>query len=275
MLKYKNTFINNDLERYSVYMAKVARHKANINTQTVNLVDVIRKYAPSVHYKGVYDITYEEMWNKILDNNKSFSKKLMPVVDTSGSMTSYNAIPYYTAMSFGLFLAEKNVGPYNGKMILFSSEPEYIDVSNDKTLMDKINHYHKYSDFSNTDIAKTMELILNTAIENKLSQDDIPDVIIFSDMEFDSIISKNKYSKLFKVISAKFNDAGYKLPNITFWNIASRTNTIPIVENENGVKLISGYSQHIIDMILSDKLDPYEVLLEKLMSERYDVVKTI
>jgi hypothetical protein len=48
-----------------------------------------------------------------------------------------------------------------------------------------------------------------------------------------------------------------------------------IVENENGVKLISGYSQHIIDMILSDKLDPYEVLLEKLMSERYDVVKTI
>ncbi|MBR3535524.1 MAG: hypothetical protein IKN85_06825, partial [Oscillospiraceae bacterium] len=44
---------------------------------------------------------------------------------------------------------------------------------------------------------------------------------------------------------------------------------IPVKENEMGVALVSGFSPTVCEMVLSDKLDPWELLLEKINSERY------
>ena len=66
---------------------------------------------------------------------------------------------------------------------------------------------------------------------------------------------------------------GYFLPKMVFWNICSRTGTIPVTENEMGVSLLSGFSQSIMDMLLSRKLDPLEILLEKLNAPRYNLVR--
>ena len=63
------------------------------------------------------------------------------------------------------------------------------------------------------------------------------------------------------------------MPSLTFWNICGRTNTVPLQENELGVHLLSGFSQAIVDMAFSTKLDPYECLIERLNSERYDMVE--
>jgi hypothetical protein len=79
--------------------------------------------------------------------------------------------------------------------------------------------------------------------------------------------------KLLKKIEHKWNINGYKLPKLIFWNVNSRTCTIPLTENENGVVLVSGFSSTISKMVLSEKLDPYEVILEQLNSERYKNIK--
>ena len=65
------------------------------------------------------------------------------------------------------------------------------------------------------------------------------------------------------------------MPRLIFWNVASRTNTIPLKENELGVALISGFSTNLVKMVMSEKNDPYECLLETLNSPRYLPIKTV
>lgn len=43
-------------------------------------------------------------------------------------------------------------------------------------------------------------------------------------------------------------------------------------QNENGVALISGFSPNVASMIMSEKLNPYECLVETLTSERYQPI---
>lgn len=54
-----------------------------------------------------------------------------------------------------------------------------------------------------------------------------------------------------------------------FWNVNSRTGTIPVKENELGVALVSGFSVNVVKMVMSGKTEPFECLLEVLNSERY------
>ena len=77
---------------------------------------------------------------------------------------------------------------------------------------------------------------------------------------------------LFDEIKEKYKNAGYDLPKLIFWNVNSRTKTIPMIENELGVTLVSGFSQNVLKMVMSNKYNPYEVLMETLDSERYDAV---
>lgn len=84
----------------------------------------------------------------------------------------------------------------------------------------------------------------------------------------------NKYTEmLFKKIEKKWNKAGYQLPKLIFWNVASRTNTIPLTQNNNGVILVSGFSPAITKMVLSEELDPYKALVKELMKDRYKEIK--
>ena len=84
----------------------------------------------------------------------------------------------------------------------------------------------------------------------------------------------NKYTEiLFKKIEKKWDKAGYKLPKLIFWNVASRTNTIPLTQNKNGVILVSGFSPAITKMVLSEEVDPYKALVKELMKDRYKEIK--
>lgn len=64
-----------------------------------------------------------------------------------------------------------------------------------------------------------------------------------------------------------------KLPRLVFWNVNSRTNTIPVVENDLGVVLVSGFSTNIVKMVLSGKTDPWETLCDTLNSSRYQPIE--
>ena len=99
-------------------------------------------------------------------------------------------------------------------------------------------------------------------------------------MEFDSAQkgwglhnAKVLTNSLFKNIESLYNSVGYKLPKLIFWNVNSRTKTIPLTTNELGVVLISGFSQNTLKMVMSNKLNPYDVLIDTITSPRYDKVK--
>ena len=73
----------------------------------------------------------------------------------------------------------------------------------------------------------------------------------------------------FKSAQKKFAAHGYKLPQIVFWNVASRNRQQPVTQNEQGVALISGATPRLFSMVAEGILSPYAFMMEVLGNERY------
>ncbi|MBQ8883457.1 MAG: DUF2828 family protein, partial [Oscillospiraceae bacterium] len=89
-----------------------------------------------------------------------------------------------------------------------------------------------------------------------------------SDMEFNSCVRNASVSN-FENAKRKYAEKGYKLPEIVFWNVASRKLQQPVTKNEQGVALVSGCTPRIFSMVTSGDMSPYKVMLEVIGSERY------
>lgn len=288
-LLYKEAFIRHDEERRKKYLYDLKNGNAKINSAVAFPYDIIHKYS-NLDYCSLInkkDETLEAMWKALPDYINGEGGDTICMMDGSGSMTLNVGKSSITclevAQSLAIYFAEKMKGAFNNKFITFSDNPQLVSFNPNWNLYQKINKCAEYCEVANTNIEKAFDLILKTAIHNNLSQEDMPkNLLILSDMEFDRGVTISNYNSrdfnaccktLFDEINQKFNEKGYKMPRIVFWNICSRTNTVPIQENENGVALISGFSPTIASMVFSAKLDPYEVLVEKLNSERYNPVE--
>lgn len=198
---------------------------------------------------------------------------MMCSVDPNSSITALEV-----ATALAIYFSERCSGEFKDNFITFSSRPELIDLSACSSLAEKIRRCYAENDCSNTDIEKTFDLILQTAINTNMKQEDMPkNILIISDMEFDQATysygwggsASTVNETLFKTIGRKFEKAGYQLPRLVFWNVNSRTGTIPVKENALGVALVSGFSVNVAKMVLSGELDPYKCLIEQLDTERY------
>jgi hypothetical protein len=204
-------------------------------------------------------------------------------VDNNSGVTALEV-----ANALAIYFAEHSSGQFKDKYITFSENPQFVDFSNCDTLHDKLQTALAHDEIENTNIEKVFDLILTTAINNHMTQEDLPkNILIISDMEFDSCATcsatrKDRWgysprvrpdNRLFDVIAQKYAAAGYQIPRLVFWNVNSRTGTIPVKENDLGVALVSGFSVNVAKMVMSGKLDPFECLLETLNSERYAPVE--
>lgn len=272
-LRYSNAFDNHDKERHNQYLDSLKNNVSGVkmNAKVLAPYQIVHKYSP---YHMVND-TFETMWKNLKDIETHGNS--MVILDTSGSMeysktTMSNVLPCDIARSLAIFFAERCTGEFKDKCILFSANPALIDFSSCETLHDKLDYVTSMNECSNTNIEKTFKLLLNTAEKYNIPQEDMPDdLIIISDMEFDPQIHKYD-GTLFESISQEWSAAGYKLPKLIFWNVASRSNTVPMTENENGVLLISGCSQNAYKMVLSGEMDPEKALYSVLDSDRYKVL---
>lgn len=273
-LLYSNAFMKHDYKRRMQFLQNVNEGSKKINSSTNYPYEILSKYTS----KCKVDDTLEELWKALPD--VSIAENTLVVADGSGSMytrisNTSNANAIDVANSLAIYCAEHAKGPYQNKYITFSKSPQYVDFSNKSTLYGKMLYAREFNEVANTNIEAVFDLILETAISNNLSQEELPrNVLIISDMEFDVARTRTyNENKLFNIINNKYNDNGYQMPRLIFWNVCSRTNTIPLKENENGLVLVSGFSQNILNMVMSNKLDPYEVLIETLNSDRYKPVK--
>jgi hypothetical protein len=273
-LKYKDAFLKHDGLRRTKYLNDLTTGKTKINSKVATPPEILSKYVNSDNYTIPVDDTVEAMWKALPDKLDKKDSGTIVVCDTSSSMryTPYckGIKPFIMADALSIYFSERLSGPFKDKVILFSSKPKYIDLSFYSTLNTKYKYLLKYSEYSNTDIEKTFDLLLETAVENNLSQSQIPSrILIISDMEFDSQVEHPVNTPLFKAISDKWRANGLKMPHLVFWNVASRTGGIPMRENELGITLVSGDSINTIDMVLSGKTNPYDVVMEQINRERY------
>ena len=288
-LIYNSAFLRNDEARRREYLGKLEKGETKINASTLFPHDIVHKYRSGVEWSTrlkAKDATIEALWKALPDTVQGCGNTIV-VADGSGSMSTQvdrnsNVTALEVANALAIYFAEHSSGQFKDKYITFSQRPQFVDFSNADSLHDKLQTALTHNEYANTNIEAVFDLILTAAINNHMSQEDIPkNILIISDMEFDSAtyVRTRSYGyarpdqRLFNVIAKKYANAGYKLPRLVFWNVCSRTGTIPVKENELGVALVSGFSVNIAKMVMSGKTNPFECLLETLNSERYAPVE--
>lgn len=277
-LIYKDAFMRHDEERYDQYLQNVKDGNATIHAGVLYPHEIVHRYMS--HLIGGHDTTLELMWKALPDVVQGETNTIV-VKDGSASMESRvsgSTTTMEVANALAIYFAERCEGEFKNKFISFSENPRLIDIGNGEDLKSKLELTCAYDEAANTDIAKVFTLILHTAVNAGMKQKDMPStVLIISDMEFDYMTAENYHTSqsrtLFGMIKSRYEECGYKLPRLVFWNVNSRTNTIPVVENDLGVVLVSGFSTNIVKMVLSGKTDPWETLCDTLNSSRYQPIE--
>ena len=276
---YRDAFMKHDEARRLEFLDSLKNHPSRIKASALFPHEIVTAYHLDRWGKRTaVDDTLEALWKNLPNVFGDERPNIMVVADGSGSMMwggmDNKLVPLDVANALAIYFAEKLSPQYKDKYITFSSRPQYVDLSGATTLIGKLNIALSHDEVSNTDIKKVFELILSTAVSNHLKQEELPEtILILSDMEFDQATYGAGSPFLFKMIAEEFAAAGYQMPKLAFWNINSRTCTIPVRENDLGVTLVSGFSPSVMKMVMSGKLDPYEALLDMLNSDRYKPVR--
>lgn len=280
-LLYNKAFLRHDEERRREFLSSLERGETKINSSVLFPHDIVHKYK-----NCRYDAALEAMWKSLPDAVNGCENTIV-VADGSGSMNcsigSGNVTAHDVARALAIYFAERSSGQFKDNFITFSMRPQMVDLSGGKNLSEKLGIIRRYTEVANTNIEAVFDLILTTAIRKNMKQSDLPkNILIISDMEFDKCAfasSSTSYccvrpnSRLFDIMSNRFQSAGYQLPRLVFWNVNSRTGTIPVKENDLGVALVSGFSPNIAKMVMSNQLDPYQCLLDAINVERYQPVE--
>lgn len=281
-------------ERYAAFMSS---DKTKVNTGTLYPYDVVKKarevmggdsywHRPvNVPLNDTNRLAANKYWDNLTDYFNGATLNALCVCDTSGSMLGgygrSSVAPIDVAIALSLYTAERAKGPFKDHFISFSSHPTLIETTG-VDFCDKVARIYRQNLCENTNIEKTFDLILNVAFTHGLMQEDLPEnIIIVSDMQFDTArgygwrSSNDSTATLMERIEKKWNDMGYKMPKLIFWNVnaASGGGNIPM-KDKDGITFVSGASPSIFTQIMTGKTGQ-DLMREALMSLRYEPITSI
>jgi len=272
MFKYRKAFGRNDKERYEAFLKKVSTGEAKLHAENVCPYELVNPY---LGYYGVRIPSEEQdalnaTWTALPDFGGD--EDMLAIIDNSGSMYGQsNPKPAAVALSLGMYFAERNKGAFRGHFITFSEHPLLIKLKGD-TFAERLEYAASFSEVANTNLEAVFDLILSAAVRNSVPQRELPTkLVIISDMEFDSCVEHASLSN-FENAKKKFSDAGYRLPDVIFWNVDSRNRQQPVKMNEQGVALVSGATPRLFSMVAGGIVSPYAFMMDVLNGERYKVI---
>ena len=274
---YRKAFRKHDEGRYDQYLRDVESGKKEIKAATLYPYDLLRQAFENKSDKS--DKTTDLQWKALPNYVEPFNG--MVVADVSGSMGScgyhyYGRAgqiePIYVAISLAMYIAERNTGPWKDHFMTFSTNPEFVQIKG-STLTERALNVNRANWDGTTDLQAAFELILETALRNKVSEEDMPKMlIIISDMQFNTACRSNKRTN-FEQIEKRYKKAGYQRPQLVFWNVNAYGKDSPVTVDDVGTCLVSGCSPSILKSVLSQEiLTPVDVMNATIESERYSVV---
>ncbi len=290
---YDKAFERHDRDRRAEYLEKVLLGEGNLNTKGLMPYEIVHRITGKSSYYRVLqgDLLSELMWKKIVregfQNDWGFEDAIV-VADGSGSMFqmasgSSSVMAIEICNSLAIYFAGQLHGVFHNKAVTFSDRPRFIDLKEHTSLKDKLEIMFAHNEMSNTNIEAVFDLLLAMAECEDVPREELPkQVLIISDMEFDEATAsgypwekkrKPVNDTLFARIAEKYEAAGYQMPRLIFWNVCGRTDTIPMVNNGEGLCLLSGFSQNAMKITADQtKKEPYEALLQVLDSPRYQAI---
>jgi len=274
---YRKAFAKHDPTGYSQFLTAVENGEKKINAGTIYPYEIVQNYL----YGGeTNDQTLNLMWESLPNYMEDNPLNGLVVADVSGSMSG---TPMSVSISLAMYIAERNTGIWKNKFLTFSSEPQMMDIVGN-TIAQRIRYLHKAPWGGSTNIQAVFDLILNTALKNKISDDDMPKkLIIVSDMQFNNCVSyggsvsywnnPGPSKTNFETMRDKYEKSGYTMPDLIFWNVNDIGGNVPMKMHDSGTCLVSGCSPSILKSVLANKMiTPIDVMNDTIYSDRYQVL---
>ena len=290
-LVYKNAFARRDLiaKKYETF-AKSENTK--VNAKTLYPYEVVAQAIKNCDWRYESKLSdtdramIEKYWNNLPDYLNGQPCSMMCVVDTSGSMTGREAAaPLNIACSLGMYCAERIGGPFKDHYISFSSEPQLIKIEG-VDFVDKVCRIYRTNLCENTDLVKTFNMLKQIALTPGVNKEDIPKtLVVISDMQIDcsgtSNWTRGHYERVnqwttentateMEKLREEWAADGLELPRLVYWNVNASKNTV--LDKGPYVSFVSGASPVIFEQVIKG-VTGYQLMLDKLMSDRYAVIK--
>ena len=227
--------------------------------------------------------------------------KLVPLSDVSGSMSG---TPLIVSIALGILVSEVNHPAFRDRVLTFETHPQWVNLSELSTIAQKVEKLRHAPWGGSTDVDLAFQRIRDVVRENRLPVEEVPDLIIFSDMQFDQAVGARQQTTQLERVRQMFAEVGveicgspYPAPKIIFWNLRSGTQGFPAQAEDENVQMLSGFSPSLLKFVLEGapmegeeevvtetgevvkvakaKPTPYETLRRVLDDERYFAVRQL
>lgn len=238
-LKLKKAFEKHTPQKFKDFIEKALKWETKIHAWAIFPSDIYADYEKNPNWYEAINAQWKNLPDYMEWNEREL---ILPVCDVSWSMYWQ---PMQVSISLGVYLSERNNGPFKDAFITFSENPKIQILK--WTTTERFKQLEKAEWGWSTNILWVFKLILWVALRDWLSQSEMPKkIIIISDMEFDSCARWTNYES----IRDEYNKSWYELPSIIFWNVNWRPWNIPVSIKDKNVALVSWFSPSIMTSLL-------------------------
>lgn len=283
MNMYTKAFRVHDAVRFEEYKTALARGDkgVKINATTLFPHDCVKQARTGD------EAIAEAQFKALPDFIGSTDRRIMVLADRSGSMSDVvvsDVTRDMVAVALALYCSDRlgTTNPFYRQYLEFSSEPVWVDWRGEsfvKTCWQGMNGYA-----GTTDIQKALDMMLASAVAWKLPVDQmITTLVIVSDMQFDGYSADSGHYSPYGIACCgtdktviercmqQWEAAGYRRPNIVYWNLAGYAGQPAKVDTPN-TALVSGFSPSILKSLLSGiEVSPREVMLQAIAKYQVDI----
>ena len=266
----------------------------------------------------VLDAQWKDLWKNVVAEVKAKAQadgvdfdptRMVPLSDVSSSM---NGVPMEVSSALGIGISEITHEAFQNMVITFQTAPQWHQLVPTDSIMKKVRSLASAPWGGSTNFLGAFELILDVCKKHRLSRDDMPSLIVFSDMQFNQAeygysYSYNQRSGEMKAvldeIKAKVADVAASCgwsdaepTPIVFWNLRN-TDSHPVNKSAEGAVLLSGFSPSLLKLVMNGealreeevevvqrdgtvktekiRVSPEQVLRKMLEDSMYDPVRAI
>lgn len=265
----------------------------------------------------VLDAQWKDLWKNVVEQVEAKAKeegldfdpsKMVPLSDVSGSMYGK---PMEVSIAMGIGISEITHPAFRHMVLTFETRPQWHKLNPGDSIVQKVKSLHRAPWGGSTNFEAAYDRILEVCVKNRLAREDVPSLIVFSDMQFDVArgmysynkrrtesmapmhdFLRSKFAAIAKVLDWKDSDP----TPIVYWNLRN-TGGHPVEKDTEGTVMLSGFSPSMLKLVmngeaLEDKevevveadgtvrkekvrVTPSEVLRKALDDPLYDPVRAV
>ena len=281
------------------------------------IVHEILKGNVSPMREKVLDAQWKSLWMSVVEQVHAKAKdeglamdptRVVPLSDVSHSMYG---TPLEVAIALGIGISEITHPAFRNLVLTFESQPRWHKLEPGDSIVKKVLSLQNAEWGGSTNFEAAYDQILHVCQQHNLSREDVPSLIVFSDMQFNEAAGNaysytmdvSKVETMHQVIGKKFQAAAESLgwenvdpTPIIYWNLRE-TGGHPVKKDTPGAVLLSGFSPSLLRLVMNGealkeeevevveldgtvrkekiRVTPEEILRKMLDDPLYDLVRVV